>query len=227
MDKVSISVIVPALNEEKYIARCLESVCSQLSRGDEIIVVDNGSSDKTTEIAKSMGVEVINERRKGQSFAVRKGFSSANNSILARLDADTMACDGWVDSIKDHYNNANEGSESLVALTGPVYLKEFLPLRLGVHQGIAKKKVGCEVLVGGNEALTRVLWDRLKDKMSYDDKSYAEDVEMSIRIERLGGLVEFVPGMKVLTSARWMIRHPCRSIRTWNIKMKNTVKLKS
>ena len=218
-----ISIIVPALNEEKRIGECLDSIVAQMVDGDELIVVDNGSTDETIQVANSKGAIILKEARRGQSFAVARGFDFANNVILARTDADSVVSDGWLDAIRLSFENNREGG--FLAITGPTYLKEFLPLKLGVHRGLAKRYVGHEVLVGGNSAMTRNLWGSLKGKMSNDDISYAEDVEMSIRISRLGGDIRFVDGMVVSTSARWMMIRPINSYVVWRRKMKETLRL--
>jgi glycosyltransferase involved in cell wall biosynthesis len=207
MPQYSISIVIPALNEERNIGKCLDAVRLQMSQGDEIIVVDNGSTDGTVKIAEDYGVRVLHEVVRGQSHAVAKGFNDAKNQILARTDADTIVAEG------------------LVAITGPTYLREFLPIKLGVHRGIAKKHVGHEVLVGGNEAVTSNLWSTVSNRMSNEDSLYAEDVEMSIRIVKSGGKIDFIQTMIVFTSARWMLIHPIRSYSQWRRKMRETLKL--
>ena len=86
-----ISLIIPAHNEEKYIADCLEHVIKN-SNGKffEIIVVNNVSSDKTEEIAlKFPGVRVVHEHNKGLTHARQRGYIEAKGDILAYIDADT------------------------------------------------------------------------------------------------------------------------------------------
>jgi len=218
-----ISVVIAAYNEEKCIGRCVRALQPQLQPGDEIIVVDNNSTDKTAELAEELGARIVREPKQGLSFARNKGFDSAKNTILARTDADSVACPDWLATIRDYYTTS--GDHVSRAVTGPVYLTEFLPFKWGVHQGIGNQTLGHETLVGSNEALTKALWKKIKPKLSNNDQLYAEDVEMAAIITRSGGEVVFLPKMRVNTSARWMIRHPIASTKRWKRKLKHTKQL--
>src|SRR5258708_4824727 len=93
----TISVVISAYNEEKNIKDCLESV----KWADEIIVVDNSSIDKTVEIAKKMGAEVI-KRENNLMLNVNKnfGFTKAKSEWILNLDADERASEELSDQIK-------------------------------------------------------------------------------------------------------------------------------
>jgi glycosyltransferase involved in cell wall biosynthesis len=81
----SITVIIPCLNEEQGVAQVLRSMPDFV---DEIIVVDNGSTDKTAEIAASLGAKVITEELRGYGRAYRRGFSCATGDLIVTLDGD-------------------------------------------------------------------------------------------------------------------------------------------
>ncbi|MCJ7786820.1 glycosyltransferase family 2 protein [Patescibacteria group bacterium] len=100
-EKIFISVVVPAYNEEKNIGRCLASLQKQsFSESNyEIFVVINASTDKTGQIAKKMGVKVVFEPKKGVVFALKKGFSQARGEIIAITDADTIVNPDWLKNI--------------------------------------------------------------------------------------------------------------------------------
>ena len=84
-----VSVIIPALNEEKYIEKTLKSVKNQTYPRIEIIVVDNGSEDATGKIAKKYADKVVVEKRRGVARARNAGAAHARGEILLFLDADT------------------------------------------------------------------------------------------------------------------------------------------
>lgn len=93
-----VCVVVPAFNEEAYIARCLESV----SRLDypasllEVIVVDNGSRDRTVAIAQGCGCRVISHPGVRVGAVRNRGAQESRSEILAFLDADCVAPRDWV-----------------------------------------------------------------------------------------------------------------------------------
>jgi hypothetical protein len=82
---LQITVIIPCLNEEQGIERVLAAMPQFV---DEVIVVDNGSTDRTSEVARSMGALVIREQVRGYGRSYKKGFSSARGDIIITLDGD-------------------------------------------------------------------------------------------------------------------------------------------
>ncbi len=86
MRDLSVSVVIPALNEEASIAVVLAAVPPDAV--DEVIVVDGGSSDRTVEIAQAGGARVIREPRRGYGRACVTGISAAAGDVIVLLDAD-------------------------------------------------------------------------------------------------------------------------------------------
>jgi glycosyltransferase involved in cell wall biosynthesis len=81
-----ISVVIPCHNEEDGI----RSVIEQMPAGivDEVLVVDNASTDRTAEVAKSLGARVVYEGRKGYGRAYKTGFAAARGDIIVTMDGD-------------------------------------------------------------------------------------------------------------------------------------------
>ena len=86
---VKFSIIVPALNESKYINKTLKSLRKQSFKDFEIIVKDGKSEDKTVEIAKKFADKVISKRDYSVSDARNEGVKYARGNILVFIDADT------------------------------------------------------------------------------------------------------------------------------------------
>lgn len=88
---MKLSVIIPALNEERLIEKCLKSIIRQnVPRNDyEIIVVDGGSQDRTVKIAKKYADTVLSSDRKGIGYQQNFGARHASGNILLFLHADT------------------------------------------------------------------------------------------------------------------------------------------
>jgi glycosyltransferase involved in cell wall biosynthesis len=81
----SITVVIPCLNEEQGIEKVLRRMPEFV---DQIIVVDNGSTDRTSEIAEGLGAKVIREDVRGYGRAYKRGFSVATSDIIVTLDGD-------------------------------------------------------------------------------------------------------------------------------------------
>jgi glycosyltransferase involved in cell wall biosynthesis len=82
---LSISLVIPAYNEEGGIGHVIENTPDYV---DEIIVVDNNSTDRTGEIARSQGATAVFEERRGYGSALRRGFQAATKDIIVTIDAD-------------------------------------------------------------------------------------------------------------------------------------------
>jgi glycosyltransferase involved in cell wall biosynthesis len=80
-----ITVIIPCLNEEQGIRRVLEAMPEFV---DEVIVVDNNSTDRTHEVASSLGAKVIHEHVRGYGRSYKRGFAAATGDLIVTLDGD-------------------------------------------------------------------------------------------------------------------------------------------
>ncbi len=80
-----ITVIMPCLNEEQAIELLLQQMPGYV---DETIVVDNGSTDRTSDVARGLGAKVIREDVRGYGRAYKTGFASATGDIIVTLDGD-------------------------------------------------------------------------------------------------------------------------------------------
>ena len=96
---LKISVIVPAYNEEKYIAQCLKSLTDQTFKDYELIVVNNNSTDDTEKAAKKCVNKIFLEKKKGYIHAVNRGVKEAKGKIITFCDADSMYPRDWLEKI--------------------------------------------------------------------------------------------------------------------------------
>ena len=95
--RLRIGVVVCAYNEQAFIVACLRSLVTQSRRPDEIIVVDNASTDGTGALAAGIdGVRVVHEARKGLVVARAAGWRASTADVLMYLDADCRAPRDWV-----------------------------------------------------------------------------------------------------------------------------------
>jgi glycosyltransferase involved in cell wall biosynthesis len=98
-----VSAIIPCHNGERYVAETLRSVLRQQCPGIEIIVVDDGSTDRTREVVEAMGpaVRYLRQARGGAARARNSGVAQAAGTVLAFLDADDLWPDGALRALLD------------------------------------------------------------------------------------------------------------------------------
>src|SRR4030042_2798057 len=118
---MNISVVVPTLNEEKFLPRSLHSLKKQNYRGKyEIIVVDNGSTDKTAQIARGFGVKVISCVKRGVILARQTGVNHATGKIIIQADADTFYPPDWLFKISQPFSS----NPQVVAVAGRFFYSD-------------------------------------------------------------------------------------------------------
>lgn len=102
MSEIRFSIIIPVFNGESFIRRAIDSVLSQTYTNYEIIVVNDGSYDKTAEILTSYAdtIRVISQNNSGVSSARNNGFKESNGNYIVYLDAD----DRWLPDKLNIYN---------------------------------------------------------------------------------------------------------------------------
>jgi glycosyltransferase involved in cell wall biosynthesis len=94
---LTLSIVIPVYNEQCHLKACLDAIANQTESPDEVIVVDNNSTDRTLAIAESYPfVKILKEKKQGVLAVRTKGFNSARSSIIGRIDADTVLPPGWV-----------------------------------------------------------------------------------------------------------------------------------
>jgi len=203
-----VSVVVPALNEEKLLGRCLSSLKEQDYAGDyEIIVVDNASTDRTREVASSFGVKIVPEANIGTGWARQRGLLEARGEIVAFTDADTVVPRRWLSTQVEHLRH----SPKIIAVTGPhaffdtgavvrtiSYVTNFIFIILDNAFRYVTRKGG--TLWGSNFAVRKQV---LLEAGGFDTsiRFLGEDYELSLRLKGRGR-VSLNPSLFVLTSAR-------------------------
>ncbi|MFF9561321.1 glycosyltransferase family 2 protein, partial [Streptomyces albus] len=95
-----LSVVVPVFNEEAGIADCIDRLLAQGDAIDEVLIVDNNSTDRTASIIKRYAgshekVRYIFEPRQGVVHARNAGFDASSCELVGRIDADTRVQTGW------------------------------------------------------------------------------------------------------------------------------------
>lgn len=105
MKNKTVSIIIPAYNEEKYLPLCLNSISSldYSKEHIEIIVVDNGSTDRTREIARSYGARLLRDDTQNVSGLRNYGSKKSKGDILAFVDADCLVPKEWLNNASKYF----------------------------------------------------------------------------------------------------------------------------
>ena len=206
---MKVSAVIIAYNEEKYIGKCLESLEEQSEKADEIIVVDNNCMDKTVEIAsKFKDVRIVKEEKQGMIYARNRGFDSAKYKLIVRCDADTRVTKDWIKNIKKHFE-----TEEIDALSGPIRFFDvpqtrFHKILADIYNDGAILVYQHRILDGPNMALTKEIWDKVKDKVCLIDKDVHEDADLAVHITKAGGKIKYFKDVIVDSSGRRLLHNP-------------------
>lgn len=119
-----ISIIIPAYNEEKNIARCLDSILNSNypKKKLEILVIDDGSKDGTLKIAKKYeknGVKVFHKENSGKANSLNYGIEKAKGEIIATLDADSYIMPKTIRKMLPHFSDKAVAAVTAAVKTGP------------------------------------------------------------------------------------------------------------
>jgi len=204
-----ITAIICAYNEEKMLPGALHSLFAQTRVPDEVLVVNNASTDRTREIAEAFpGVTVVDEPRKGLTKARAAGRRAAQGDILFFMDADCRAPVRLIERMERRFQR----SPGTVAITGPYHFYDWdwigvagariydYTLAPFAHL-VAQRVLGIgAILYGGNFALRAEALDAIG---GFDTtiEFHGEDTNIGRRLSR-AGRVDLLLNCPIETSAR-------------------------
>lgn len=174
------TVVIPALNEEEFIKDCLKSLRAQTVPPAEIIVVDNGSTDRTVEIAEKLADKVIIMPDVGIVTLRQAGAEAARNPIIVSTDADTTHPKFWLERLLRHFSD-----ESVVAVGGSI--RPSIPGTMAdLYAKGLNASASAGLFSGANMAFRR---DALLKAGGYVKVKRAEDWALSTRLRSQGRIV--------------------------------------
>jgi glycosyltransferase involved in cell wall biosynthesis len=199
------SFIIPAYNEESLIADCIKSVQRQKGTSFEVIVVDNGSNDKTAEIAKRLNAIVVKESKKGISYARNKGAREAKGKYLCFIDADGVVSRRWLMLVK---KETSKRSKVDVVIGMNIFTHESIvkaiwynTYTLFAHVGLVMSSLffGKTYIPGNNIAIRKELFE----KIGGFEPVVAEDIWLGRKLKKYTkSRVVFNPLMIIKYSSR-------------------------
>ena len=203
MTKSILSIIIPTHNSELTIEKCINSLTSQSYPREkfEIIVVDDGSLDKTTSLAKKAGADqIIITESCFQGKARNIGVENANANLLGFIDSDCEAKEDWVETIIKEL-------KTLQAITGPIengnsqskvawaeYFVEFCAFNEFRQRSVIRTMPGCNIACSKESFIKTG---------GFTEERLSEDILFGECLRRQGVEQFFIPELK--------IKHLCRT----------------
>ncbi len=203
---MKVSVVIPAFNEETYIGACLESLMNQREKAEEIIIIDNNSTDKTSEVAGKYPVTILKHAESGIISARNRGFDQASCEIIARTDADSRVPVDWIKKIKVDFETLD-----IDALTGPISYYDT-PMRSPRFSELfytgAQQLFHYPIMIGPNMAITKKIWKKIRNLICLNPLEVHEDIDLGIHIASEGGKIYTDRDLIVQSSGRRIVTKP-------------------
>lgn len=203
-----ISVVVPVRNDPERLRKCLSSLGQSTHVDYELIVVDDASTDSTADVAKGLGVTLLQlDRRSGPGVARNHGARAAKGEIIMFVDADVCV---HRDTLAE-FARAFSGSESPDAVFGAYDLTPPEPNLISQYKNLSHHFVHWQ---GAGEAATfwagcgavrrEAFWSVGGFDPAYERPSI-EDIELGVRLRRAGRRVLLRPEIQGTHLKRWTL----------------------
>lgn len=217
-----ITVVIPCWNDADMLDHCLTALSRQTRPADRILVVDNGSTDESVEVARRHGADVVREPLRGIWPAAARGYDEARTDadIIARLDADSRPHSDWIARL-EHAFAADPG---LGVLTGGAEFYGAGPVvrYLGEHWYIGgghfwiRVFLGIPLVFGSNFAMRRRIWERVRDRVDRTNPRIHDDLDLTIRLRASDG-VRYDPDLRMPVSSRPLVTQRGLWRRVWRV----------
>lgn len=197
---ITLTLVIPAYNETRHLKLCLDAISAQLVKADEVIVVDNNSTDETAEIANQYSfVKLVREKKQGIVYARNRGFNLSGSQIIGRIDADTILPSNWVGKVKSFY--AHPYNENIAwTSAGYFYNIRFFKFNGWVQSQITfrfnRLLLGHYVLWGSTMAMTNKQWQDVQPYICKRNDIH-EDLDLAIHLHSLGYAIHYDSGTNV------------------------------
>ena len=195
-----ISVIIPTLNEEKYIEFTLKSIKNQDYKGRyKIIVADSRSKDKTVKIAKKYADKVITVKKRGPAAGRNAGAKVAKGEILLFVDADTILLFNALSEFEKAFRKKNVVGATCPILPISPKAKDFFIYWIYTQFAKASIKTKTPQIAGICCAYRKSIFEKIG---GFNEKlRFSEDLDFSKKVSKYGKIV-FVESTLALTSPR-------------------------
>lgn len=191
---MKITLYIPCFNSQKTIASCLDAVFKQSRPADSVLVIDDGSTDTTVEIAKRYPLKIIKHaKNRGLAAARNSAIRNTDAEFIASLDSDCKPEKNWLDFLIKGINSpkiAGIGGKTL-EVSAPCIFRNWRSAHMQQHWGPIKK-TNPAFLFGANTLFRR---EALIKAGFYNEiyKNNAEDVDISSRLRKIGYNLVYEP----------------------------------
>lgn len=188
LPKYNVSIIVPAFNAEKNLERCINSLLKQTYTNFKLIIVNDGSTDRTSDILSKITdprVMIVNQKNQGVSVARNEGLRHVNTKYVGFVDSDDYVSTTYLEHLMEGYLSNNKID---LSISGINYIdsdkKSIFLYKTGKYSA---KKIMSEIL--DNDGVKGYLWNKLwkveiirKNKLKLDpDLKMAEDLLFTVK----------------------------------------------
>ncbi|GAA1991831.1 glycosyltransferase family 2 protein [Microbacterium pumilum] len=218
-----VSVVIPAKDDSDSLARCLAALGAQTRPPDEIIVVDNGSSDATPDVAAAAGATLVRCPEPGIPAASAAAYDHATGELILRLDADCVPSPRWVEAMASAFEERPDVAVftgGAAFIDGPHWLRRPLAaVYLGAYAVVVTPALGHLPLFGSNLALRRDAWHDVRATVHRHDGEIHDDLDLAFHIGE-GHRIRFIRGasmgmsMRPFSSASSLVVRVRRGFRT-------------
>ena len=182
----TISVVIPSYNDAVFVESCLAALARQQRAPDEVIVVDNESTDATATVALAAGAQVVRAPKRGIWPAAAAGYDAASGDVIARLDADSVPPPDWLARIE----SALDLSPETDIVTGPGDFYDCSPLTawlgrtfyIGGYFFWVPFWLGHRPVFGSNFAMRRTVWQEARLRVHRDRDDIHDDLDLSLNL---------------------------------------------
>jgi glycosyltransferase involved in cell wall biosynthesis len=202
----AISVIVPVYNSAGYLRKCLEHLRLSSFTDYECIVVDDGSTDASAEVARQFGATVLStDRRRGPAYARNLGAKSARGEILFFIDADVCVSGNTLDRVKFNFEQDLDLSAVMGSYDDEPESQDFLSLYKNlmhcyVHHN--SRREACTFWSGCGAIRRSAFFEASGFDESYD-RPAIEDIELGYRLSSAGKKLALDTSILVRHLKRW------------------------
>lgn len=199
------TVVIPVRDDAALLRRCLEALRRQTLRPQRVVVVDDGSQDDSAAVAAAHGASVLARPPRGIAAASAAGYDAADGALIARLDADSVPPDDWLERMV----RALVREPSVAAVTGGARFlgepgsrgRRIASAYLGLYRAVLFPTLGHAPLFGSNMVFRREAWARVGPEVHRDDELVHDDLDLSFHLGRTHR-IRWVRGARVGISSR-------------------------